>query len=69
MTKDELINKTLLSARSIETEQDLNNFFQEMACLSIAALRGMNGNQFVDDFLAAARNDEMPLIITPARVQ
>lgn len=64
---EKVIDLVLESAQSITDDEELNKFFLKMAALSIAALRGINGIEFVDDFLAAALNEEDKLVVRPPR--
>ena len=64
---EKAIDLVLESAQSITEGEELNKFFLKMAALSIAALRGINGIEFVDEFLTAALNEEDKLIVHPPR--
>ena len=64
---EKAIDQVLELAQSIESSEELNKFFLKMAALSIAALRGINGIEFVDDFLTAALNEENKLVVHPPR--
>lgn len=46
-------------------KDELSVFAGQMAGLSIALMRGIEGNEFVDGFLHAAKNEESPLVISP----
>jgi len=63
MKANDLANETMAKAQTLDADQ-LDKFFIEMGILSMAALRGIHGDQFVADYLTAAMNDKNPIRIT-----
>lgn len=68
MKADELVNKTMTAAQSLESDQ-IHDYFNEMAILSIGVLRGLHGDKFINDYLTAALNDKKALIIKANKLQ
>ena len=65
MEADEFVNDVMTKAQTLEGEE-LEKFFTLMCAMSIAMLRGIHDDEFVNDFLNAAKADS--LTITPQRV-
>lgn len=64
-TAVDLINTVMTKAQSLE-DDELEKFFSTMCAMSVGVLRGMHDDEFIMDFLDAAKAD--PLIITPYRI-
>ena len=68
MQSIDLINEIMSKTQTFDTAQ-INEFFLQMGAVSIAVLRGVNGDEFVTDFLTAAINDKNPLSLKPANTE
>lgn len=66
---DKTVIRFLNGVNSYKNEEDVLNYFLQCTILSIATIRGIKGNEFVDDFLKAALNEKDKLVITPQRIQ
>jgi hypothetical protein len=56
------------ASQSCKTEDELGRMVSEATVLCIATLRGLYDDEFVKDFLTAARNEKRPVRITAHRV-
>jgi hypothetical protein len=63
-----LANATMESAKKL-SENELHDFMVKINILSLATLRGIHGDKFINDFLKAAQCDKNPIRITPHRMQ
>ena len=65
MKAKKLIDEVMTKAQTLEGDQ-LEKFFLLICAMSIGVLRGIHDDEFIDDFLAAAKKDG--LTITPHKV-
>lgn len=63
MNVDEATIKAMEIASELKTTDEVGQYFEILATMSIAAIRGAQGNKFVEGFLTSALNDKSPPVI------
>lgn len=54
--------------QEFKSEEELSVFAVTVAILSLAILRGIEGNEFVAGFLSSAIEDKAPIVIKPKKL-